>query len=150
MNNLLGLARRRWPAFALVASLVLNAFLIGMLVTDSFRSHRGPRGQRAVSWELRRVADRLPDPAVAQIRAELATLAPAVEARFERFGTIRQEVNTLAAAPAPDRAAIDAKLAELRAESTAMQEEVQRATYDALLKLPAEARSRLAEAPRKD
>jgi uncharacterized membrane protein len=150
MNDFLGLARRRWPAFALVASLLLNGFLIGMLVTDSFRSHRGPRGHRAVSWELRRVADRLPDEAVEQVRAELAALAPAVEARFERFGAIRREVNTLAAAPTPDRAAIDAKLAELRTEATAMQEEVQRATYDALLKLPPETRARLAEAPRED
>ena len=53
----------------------------------------------------------------------------------------------LAAAPEPDRAAIDAKLAELRAESAAMQEAVQKATYDALLGLPADQRAHLADAP---
>jgi Spy/CpxP family protein refolding chaperone len=54
----------------------------------------------------------------------------------------------LAAAPSPDRAAIDAKLAELRAQSAGMQEAVQKATYDALLALPPDQRTRLSEAPR--
>ena len=53
----------------------------------------------------------------------------------------------LAAAPDPDRAAIDERLAALRAEATAMQEAVQQATYDALLKLPAEERAALANHP---
>ena len=60
---------------------------------------------------------------------------------------IRAELMQLAAAPEPDRAAIDAKLVELRAETAAMQEAVQKATYDALLGLPAEDRAQLAEAP---
>ena len=50
----------------------------------------------------------------------------------------------MAAEPQPDRAAIDARLAALRAEAQALQEEVQRATYDALLKLPPETRAGLA------
>ena len=53
----------------------------------------------------------------------------------------------LAAAPQPDRGAMDAKLMELRAETATTQEAVQRATYDALLSLPAEDRAQLAEAP---
>ena len=62
---------------------------------------------------------------------------------------IRAEVMRLAAAPEPDRAALDERLAALRAAAAAMQETVQKATYDALLALPPADRARLAEAPAK-
>ena len=42
MNAATGSLRRRWPAFALIASLILNGFLVGMMVTDSLKPHRGP------------------------------------------------------------------------------------------------------------
>jgi hypothetical protein len=67
----------------------------------------------------------------------------------DRLREIREEINRLAAEPRPDRAAIDERLAALRAEAEAMQAEVQRATFDAILKLPPEARASLAEQPRK-
>jgi hypothetical protein len=57
---------------------------------------------------------------------------------------LRDEVNRMAAEPQPDRAAIDARLAALRAEAQMLQGEVQRATFDALLKLPPETRAGLA------
>ena len=51
----------RWPAVALVASLVLNGFLIGMFVADSLKPHRrGFSGERFARFELRRFDDRLP------------------------------------------------------------------------------------------
>lgn len=142
--------RRRWPAIALVASLVLNGFLIGLLVTEAFRPHRGGhhRGTpRAVAFELRRLAERLPSDAVDQVAAELQPIRPQLETRLDRLRAIREDINRLAAEPAPDRARIDARLAELRAEGQAMQDEVQRATFDAILKLPPETRARLAEVP---
>ncbi len=52
MTRLPAWARKNWPVVALTVSLVLNGFLIGMLVTDSFRTHRGPRGPRADLGEL--------------------------------------------------------------------------------------------------
>jgi hypothetical protein len=70
-----------------------------------------------------------------------------VEERLQRVRDIRSEIMRLAAEPTPDRAAVDAKLAELRAESASMQEEIQAATYDALLALPPEDRVRLVEEP---
>lgn len=140
--------RRRWPAVALVASLVLNGFLIGMLVVDQLKPHRrGLSGERLARFELHRFDDQLRKDAVDRIEAVLVPLGPQLEERLTRMRVIRAEIMRLAAAPAPDRAALDAELVTLRAENEAMQEAVQRATYDALLALPADERTRLVEAP---
>jgi hypothetical protein len=145
-----GPTRRRWPAIALVASLLLNGFLLGMLAVDYLRPHKGFTGERMLRFELRRLDDRLPEEAIARIAAELQPLVPSMDAHLDRLRAIRADIRELAAAPEPDRAAIDERLATLRAESTGIQEEVQRATYDALLKLPSEARAALAEDGRAD
>ena len=144
-----GISRARWTAGALVASLLLNAFLIGMIATDSLRRHRhgGGDSPRAISFELRRFAEKLPKADVERIRAELEASTPAIKERLDRLKTMRAEISALAAVPAPDRPAIDARLSELRAEVSRMQEDVQRATFDALLRLPPASRSRLAEPP---
>jgi hypothetical protein len=137
--------RRNWMALALTGSLVLNAFLVGMLVAESFRGHRDHRLPRYAGFELRRLADRLPADAVDRIAADLQALGPVMAAHLQRIRQTRAEIGRLVAAPQPDRAAIDARLAELRAESAAMQEAAQRATYDAVLALPADLRAGLAE-----
>jgi Spy/CpxP family protein refolding chaperone len=137
-------ARRNWPAAALTVSLVLNGFLIGMLVTDSFRPHRGPPGPRAMNFELRHLARLLPRQAVDQITTDLQPLAADFQARIERLRTLRDEVNHMAAEPQPNRAALDARLEALRTEAQALQGAVQKAMFDALLKLPPETRAALA------
>jgi len=137
---------RRWPAVALVASLVLNGFLVGMVATDALRPHRGAlTGDRFARFELRRFDERLPKEAVERIAATLQPLGPQIDERLTKLRAIRAEIMRLAAAPQPDRAALDAKLAELRSESAAMQAAVQDATYDALIALPADQRAHLAE-----
>jgi hypothetical protein len=142
------LRKWRWPAIALVASLVLNGFLIGMLATNALVPHRGLfNGERFARFELRRIDDKLPKAAVDQIAATLKPLGPKLDERLTKLRAIRAEVMRLAAEPNPDRAAIDAKLTELRAETADMQEAIQRATYDALLGLPADQRGHLADAP---
>ena len=143
------LSRRwRWPAIALGASLVLNGFLIGMLATNALAPKRGAfNGERFARFELRRIDNRLPKPAVDQIAAALKPLGPTVDERLARLRAIRAEIMKLAGAPDPDRTAIDAKLTELRAETADMQEAIQRATYDAVLGLPADQRAHLAEEP---
>ena len=146
MNGAPSLLRGRWPAIALVASLVLNGFLVGMLVAGSLRPHRSD-GPRIVNYELRRLAERLPSDAVDRVAADLEPLAPRLEERIDKIRAIREEINQMAAAPTPDRAAIDRLFAELREEVARLQEEVQRATFDSLLELPAETRQSLAERP---
>jgi hypothetical protein len=148
MSGLSVFLRRRWPAVALVASLVLNGFLIGMLATDALRPHRGAfNGERFARFELRRFDDRLQQPAVDKIAAALKPLGPTLDERLAKLRDIRAEIMRLAAEPQPDRAAIDTQLVALRAETAAMQEAVQRSTYDALLGLPAEERTHLADKP---
>ena len=143
-----GFIRQRWPALALVASLVLNGFLAGMIATDSLKPRRGFSPERAAGFELRRFDERLPQEAAEQVSSELKPLAEDLSRRIEALRAMREEIMRMAAAPAPDRAAIDDRLAALRTESAAMQEAVQRATYDAVLKLPPEQRTGLAEAPK--
>jgi len=147
MNAPVAFLRRRWPAALLVASLVLNGFLIGMVVADSLKPRRGFSGERLAGFELRRFDDRLSQEAVDTIAAGLRPLAPQLDERINGLRAIREEIMRLAAAPDPDRSAIDERLAALRAEAAAMQEAVQQATYDALLKLPAAERARLANSP---
>ena len=150
MNGVAGFLRRRWPAVALVASLVLNGFFIGMFAVDALKHRRHTfSGERVATFELRRFDDRLPPEAVDRIAAKLKPLGPDLEARLKEMRDIRAEIMRLAAAPEPDRAALDERLAALRATASAMQEAVQKATYDALSALPPEDRARLAEAPTK-
>lgn len=147
MNGVVAFLTRRWPAVLLVASLLLNGFLIGMFAVDYLKPHRGGfSADRFARFELRRFDDRLPKQAVDSIAATLKPLEAQLEERLTRVRAIRAELLQLAATPEPDRAAIDAKLLELRAETAAMQEAVQNATYDALLGLPAEDRAQLAAA----
>lgn len=147
MSGMSSFLRRRWPAVALVASLVLNGFLVGLVATDALRPHRGVfNGERFARFELRRFDEKLPKEAVDSIAATLKPLAPQIDERLAKLREIRADIMRLAAAPEPDRAAIDAKLGELRAETAAMQEAVQRATYDALIGLPADQRAHLADA----
>lgn len=147
MTALTALLRRRWPAVALVASLLVNGFLGGMIVADWLKPRRGFSGDRVAGMELRRFDERLSEQTVERIAAELAPLAPGLDERIDRLRAIREEIMRLAAEPDPDRAAIDERLAALRSESLAMQQDVQQATYDALLGLPADDRAALANDP---
>jgi hypothetical protein len=110
---------------------------------------RGFTGPRFAGFELRRLDDHLPREAVQRIADELQPVGESMRQRVTRLRELRGEIMRLAAAPQPDRAAIDQRLAALRAEVSGMQEIVQGATYDALLRLPPEDRAELAE-PRED
>ena len=91
--------RRRWPAVALVASLVLNGFLIGMLATDSLRPHRGAfNGERFARFELRRFDERLPKDAVDSIAASADAARPDIDERLAKLRDIRAEIMRLASA----------------------------------------------------
>jgi uncharacterized membrane protein len=141
--------RRRWLAGALVVSLALNAFFTAAIATDMLRVKWGNRDReaRALRFELRWFDERLDAAALRQVEAALAAARPNVIAHTDRLRQLRSELAALAAVAEPDRAAIDAQLAAIRAEVDAMQAKVQDATIDAILALPAAARARLAEAP---
>lgn len=135
-------ARRRWLVYGLLASLFINAFLIGLSATDLTRpAHIGG----PLRFELRWLEGQLPADAFARVQAAVNAIEPQVQAHVDHMKDMRQELGELAALPQPDRAAIDRKLAEIRAELDAMTAEGQTAVADALLALPASARAKLAE-----
>jgi hypothetical protein len=149
MNRLWDVLRRRRVLVAiLVLSLAVNAFFLAKEVTDAVR-HSGPRfgPPRALTAELRWMARRMPEEASERIQAALAPLRPDVEARLTRMRDLRREVERLAAAPQPDRAAIDERLEAIHREASTLQQMVEKTTYDALLELPPEMRAGLSEPP---
>jgi hypothetical protein len=81
MNGFAGTLRRRWPAIALVASLVLNGFLIGLLATDWLKPRGGFSGARFAGLELRRLDDHLPKAAVERIAADLQPVGERMQDR---------------------------------------------------------------------
>ncbi len=130
-----------WLFVALAASLAVNAFVIGAFATDVLRFSYAAK--RPVSFELRWLEERLAPEDFAVVNAAVEASRPDAHARFDRLRALRNEVGVLAAAPEPDRAAIDAKLAEIREEQREMVGNLQATIIDALLDLPAAARSSL-------
>jgi hypothetical protein len=141
--------KRGWLPGLLVLSLAVNAYFLGAQVTEYFRFRHGDGPPRAARMELRWLKDRLSGDSVRSIEASLDSLRPDIAARIERLKKLRTELGVLVAAPAPDRAAIDAHLRDIRMEVGAMQEQVQSRTFDAVLALPPAQRAPLAT-PRKD
>lgn len=142
-----GAGRRRVLIVLAALSLGLNAFFVARELAEAFRQD-GPRLRPwAMASDLRRWADRLPDGAEERIVAALNAIRPEVEGRLDDIRAERREVEKLAAAPAPDRAEIDRRLAEIRATASAVQVEIERTAYDALLALPDEMRVGLAAEP---
>lgn len=136
--------RRRWLGFALVASLALNAFFVGAAATDAFRPKKhADREDVRLRFELRWLSGRLSPESMAGVQAALAAGRPAVEQHIARLRELRSGLREMTAAPQPDRAAIDARLAEIRTELDRMAVESQKSTMDALLALPPEARKGL-------
>lgn len=137
-----GRSGRRWLIYGLLASLLVNAFLIGLAATDLFRPKHvgGP-----LRFELRWLQGKLPADGFARVVTAVEGIEPKVQAHIDRLKEMRQQVGELAAVPQPDRAEIDRKLADIRAELNAMTTEGQGTVADALLALPPDMRAGLAE-----
>jgi hypothetical protein len=132
----------RWLLYGLLASLLVNAFLIGLAATDLFRPNHvgGP-----LRFELRWLQGKLPADGFARVVAAVEGIEPKVQAHIDRLKEMRRQVGELAAVAQPDRAEIDRKLADIRAELGAMTAEGQGTVADALLALPPNMRAGLAE-----
>ncbi len=141
--------RRRWLGAALIASLAVNAFFVGAAATGAVRSTVGVSDGKSHSssilrYELRWLGNRLPDDAMAKVKADVAGSLPEAEVRFDKLRQLRAGFGDLAAAPVPDRAAIDRQFEEIRAELNRLLTETQSTTIDSVLSLPPETRARLA------
>lgn len=133
----------RWPLWALAASLALNGFLIGAILSGYFVGERERRGMFYL--ETRIIGQNLPEEQADALRSSLRELVPEMRPNWRRLRELRREINELAAMPEPDREQIDARLAEIRAITSAMQAEVQMRVFDEVLALPPDMRARLAE-----
>jgi uncharacterized membrane protein len=145
-------ARWRWLVGILVASLAVNAFIVGATATDFIRikwpfGHHGGKGGSPpqLRFELAWLKGRLPPDAMASVEAAVAGAQPDALAHIERLRGLRRELSALLAAPEPDRPAIDTKLEEIRGEVAAMQADVQRVAMDAIVALPPDVRGKLVE-----
>lgn len=137
---------RRWLGIGLVLSLAVNAFVIGAAATDMIRFDADKGGHRhgVLRYELRWLGERLPADAMATVEAAIDRGEDDAQRHIERLHALRGDLGTLLAAPEPDRAAIDAKLAAIRSELDAMLGGAQATTIDALLTLTPETRKKLA------
>ncbi len=139
--------RRRTLVIALVASVVVNAFFLGAAATDlirpNFHHHHGE--PHIVQFQLRWLAGRLPEKGIDRVAAALHDVRGQAKAHLDKLRDLRQQLGELAAQPNPDRAAIDQHLADIRGQLDQMLAEVQKASMDALLALPADMRAGLAK-----
>ncbi len=134
---------RRWLVWGLTASLALNGLLIGSILAGLFA---GPTERRGMFWrETRVLSKNLPQAQVDSLRGSLRDMIPELRGDWRRLRELRREINRMAAEPQPDRAAIDARLAEIRQITSRMQADVQGRLFDELLALPPQMRARLAE-----
>jgi uncharacterized membrane protein len=139
------LDNRRWLGFGLVASLALNAFFVGAAATDVLHlNKRSDRDDGRLRFELRWLSGRLSPEAMASVQAAIAAARAETERHIDRLRDLRGGLRDMAAAAEPDRAAIDARLAEIRVALDRMAGESQKTTMEALLALPPEARAKLA------
>jgi uncharacterized membrane protein len=134
--------QRRWLFAGLVASLALNAFFIGAAATDIIRLTESDK--RPVHFELRWLETRLSADGFARVEAAVVAARPEAERHIARLQALRRELGMLAAEAEPDRAAIDAKLVEIRGELGLMVAGVQKTAIDAVLALPPDVRQPLA------
>ncbi|WP_454688679.1 periplasmic heavy metal sensor [Achromobacter aloeverae] len=123
---------RAWK-FALVGSLVLNAFLVGGMVGGAYQwamSHRVHAAAPAPRTALRFAAEGLSPQRQAQF-LEALKVARRDNLEYVREGReARHEVLAALAAPQLDRAALDAALARTRAADTALRVAVESGVAD--------------------
>src|SRR5579863_1829459 len=119
--------RRRWWAIALAVSLAVNAFFVGLAATHFLHLRRDFEGEHLhpLRFELRWLAGKLSSSGVEHVESAVRGLLPSAEAHIEKMKELRRGLGTLVAQPDPDHAAIEARLAQIRAELQAMQTEVQ-------------------------
>ena len=134
--------RQRLAWGALAVSLVVNGFFIGAYATDYFaKDERRRGGTLRVEWNA--VADRLPQEYRDRMREDFKGRLPEFREGWSRLRALRQEIRELTAQPTPDRAGVEARLAQVRQISSELQLKMQTLMFDAVLDFPPEVRAAL-------
>lgn len=123
---------------ALAVSLVLNALLIGFIVGDFARPIRTAQG-------LSQYSAQYPDEIRRDLRRAIFADRRELLADFRAFRTARTDLMAEMRASEPDRAKIEALMAEVRRLTTEVQGRLQAITLEAVLSQPAEVRARIGD-----
>lgn len=144
--------RPRWLVVGLIASLALNLFLIGAgagVIALGVRMARQqaapPRQVGAMFW----ATEDLPQPARHAMRLMLWNLRGEVKADTDRSVQLRIAAWSALAAPSPDAAAINQKLAESRQTDIAVRTRVEQSIVDYAVRMPPAERAILAAGMRR-
>jgi uncharacterized membrane protein len=137
--------RPRWLVIGLVASLALNLFLIGAgagVIALGVRMAKAqpPRPVGALFW----ATEGLPQPDRRAMRMMLRDLREQVKGDTDRSAALRIDAWNGLAAPTPDTAAINQKLAESRQIDIAVRARVEQSLVDYAVRLPPADRAILA------
>jgi uncharacterized membrane protein len=132
--------RKRVLWGVLAVSLLANGFFVGMAAVGYFDP---PHRKGGLRGEVESLARHLPEPYSSQLRQDLRGLLPELRPQWRRLGELRREIGAEAAKPQPDRAAINARLEEIRAITTRSQELVQTRLFEEVMAYPPEARAGL-------
>ena len=137
---------RRWLVGGLVASLLVNLFLAGML-TGRFLFSARPPAQAQAGAVMRQGAIReLPEEERLRFNAVMAAQGPALRDGRVKLRQLRQQVRQAIAAPHYDAALVAQRFAELRAAGEAQQSLQQNTLAQALGQLSASSRASVIEA----
>jgi len=134
---------RRTLLAILAVSLVANAFFIGYLGSQFYGRHAGENKSRYLSAVGMRLTKNLDASARKQVMSRLDEALPQYRALSEGRREAYAKLRDLLAAPQPDRAAIEALLADMRQKSAVLQVRVMNWAVDAVADLPAEQRRSL-------
>lgn len=136
---------RPWERVAMVASILLNIFLGGIIAGEVFTGGKGPAAHPGqVVAGLIRVAQ-LPQPERKKFAAVMHEYRGAIATKRLDAKKEREAVKEAVTAPVYDPAAVAAAFAKLRQANEATQETIQIAVTEAMKTLSPESRRTLAE-----
>lgn len=120
----------------LIGSLVLNALLLGFILGDLARPIRAAQS-------LSELASHYPDDIRRDIRANVIAERTELQRGLAAFNATRAELFAAMRAPEFDRDRIEALMAEVRAHTTSVQQNLQAATLEAVAGASPEVRAEI-------
>ncbi|MCE9650532.1 MAG: periplasmic heavy metal sensor [Parvibaculum sp.] len=145
---------RRWIGPALLISLIINLFLVGMIATAMISHRGGPRGEfrsppQPFFGMMRRGAADLPAGDRAAMRDIMMQQFPIIKPYFVKIDTARRNLADVIAATPYDPAKVAAAFARIDSAQAEMVKATREAMIQGFGKMSDEQRIRLADAMRK-
>jgi uncharacterized membrane protein len=145
---------RRWIGPALLISLIINLFLVGMIATAMIAHRGGPRGEfrsppQPFFGMMRRGAAALPAGDRAAMRDIMMQQFPIIKPYFVKIDTARRNLADVIAATPYDPAKVAAAFATIDSAQAEMVKATRNAMIQGFGKMSDEQRIRLADAMRK-